>query len=80
MSVWVGWFGVGLSPAVADHPATLSILDVSGRLVRHLEGKAGAGFVWDGRDDGGRPVPPGLYVHRWDAGGRALRGRSLLLR
>ena len=70
----------GLTQAAAARPATLSILDVSGRLLRRLEGRAGAGFVWDGRDDEGRSVPPGVYLQRLDAGGRTLYGRSLRLR
>ena len=28
----------------------------------------------------GRPVPPGVYLHRLETEGRALDGRSLLLR
>jgi len=70
----------GLTPAIADLAATLSIRDVSGRLLRRIGGTAGAGFVWDGRDDEGHPVPPGLYLHRLDAAGRTLHGRSLLVR
>ncbi len=49
-------------------PVTLSILDLQGRLVRHLvEGDVDPGrhrVVWDGTDRAGRPVPSGLYFYR----------------
>jgi hypothetical protein len=53
-------------------PIDVQILDVSGRIVRTLTGRArapgSAGAVWDGRDDRGIPVPPGVY---YAAEGRA---------
>ena len=70
----------GLTAAAAARPALLTIHDVSGRTVRRIRGDAGAGFVWDGRDSEGRPVPPGIYLYRLDADGRTLCGRSLRLR
>ncbi len=46
----------------------LEILDVQGRLVRRAElpGVASGArtWMWDGRDDGGRQVPPGSYQVR----------------
>jgi hypothetical protein len=44
--------------------ATLRILDARGRLVRRLDGKAGAGWHevnWQGRNDRGRSVSSGTY-------------------
>jgi subtilisin family serine protease len=46
-------------------PGRLSILDVQGRVVRRADVRGTiAPFVWDGRDDLGRPLPPGLYLLR----------------
>jgi hypothetical protein len=52
--------------ALIPVPLQLTVLDLSGRTVRRLRDE---GFVngphvvsWDGLDDGGRLVPPGLYV------------------
>jgi predicted glutamine amidotransferase len=46
----------------------LSILDLEGRVLRHLvQGTTAAGshrIVWDGRDQAGRAVPSGLYFFR----------------
>lgn len=46
----------------------LSVYDVRGRLVRSLVDEAqGAGYhsvVWDGRDQSGRAVGPGVYFYR----------------
>ncbi len=55
--------------------ARLRLFDVTGRLVRTLwSGPLPAGihaFAWDGRTDGGSPVPAGIYFARLDApGGR----------
>jgi predicted outer membrane repeat protein len=51
----------------------LHVYDVAGRLVRTLEDDihrdAGSVFVrWDGRDDGGWGVAPGVYFYRIEAG------------
>jgi hypothetical protein len=60
-------FGLS-SPALV----TLSIYDVSGRLVRTLvDGPRSAGMhkqLWDGRDAGGRAVASGVYFYRLRAG------------
>lgn len=49
-------------------PVDLTIADVSGRTVRHLEhGRREAGswqVEWDGRDDSGTRVAPGVYFER----------------
>lgn len=54
-------------------PARLSILEPGGRVVRVLQGDrspAGSGTIdWDGRDQDGRRVPPGIYFGRLEAGG-----------
>ncbi len=47
------------------HAVTAAIYDVSGRQVREvvnaMRPAGGSQIVWDGRDGGGREVPPGLY-------------------
>jgi hypothetical protein len=49
-------------------PVDLSILDLEGRVLRHLErGIRAAGrhrIVWNGLDEDGRAVPSGLYFYR----------------
>jgi len=62
----------------------LDILDASGRRVRRLaSGSHEAGvhrMIWDGTDDGGRPVASGTYFARLSAGGRSESRRLNLIR
>jgi hypothetical protein len=53
-------------PSAGAGNAALDILDEGGRLVRHLllagaTPCAAGGVVWDGRNDAGRSVTPGVY-------------------
>lgn len=61
----------------------LTIHDVSGRLFRTLvDATLPAGrrtATWDGRDDGGRRVPAGVYVARLRVAGREIDRRKLTL-
>lgn len=63
---------------------SLTVCDVTGRLVRTLEGEAlpaGAHQVaWDGRDDGGRPVRSGLYLCHLAASGHEATERISVVR
>ena len=63
----------------------LNLFDTAGRRVRRLLGpevqSAGAhGVDWDGRDDDGRALRPGLYVAHLEAEGKSLDRRVVLLR
>lgn len=64
----------------------MRIRDVTGRVVRTLEARPAAAGLhqvsWDGRDQGGRTLPSGIYFYRAeDVAGREAGGpsRSLLL-
>lgn len=62
----------------------VSLHDVAGRRVRQLHsGLAVAGtlaLTWDGRDDRGRAVAPGLYFVQANAGGASARTRIVRAR
>jgi len=64
--------------------ASVALLDVLGRRVRILHAGASPEGVtnlrWDGRDDGGRPLPNGFYWVRAEAGGANAAVRLLLIR
>ncbi len=65
-------------------PLRVGLYDVQGRLVRTLrDGESPAGeqrITWDGRDEHGARVAPGLYLARAEGNGRALVRRVCLLR
>ncbi|NOT32724.1 MAG: T9SS type A sorting domain-containing protein [Candidatus Eisenbacteria bacterium] len=60
-------------------PAALEVFGIDGRRVRALQSAAvtsGTRAVsWDGRDDGGRTAPPGVYFVRLSADGVAVTRR-----
>jgi hypothetical protein len=60
----------------------LSIFDVRGALVRTLiDRRFGAGMQeasWNGRDDGGRLTPGGLYFYRMEVPGRYIETRRMI--
>lgn len=60
----------------ADGPVRLTVYDVAGRRVReHLDPSQTTGahtWSWDGRDDSGRAMAPGLYVVRMEAAGQSV--------
>jgi len=63
---------------------SLVVFDAAGRAVRRLaQGRFPAGsraVTWDGRDDAGRPVPPGVYLVRYNAAGQSARASLVRLR
>jgi hypothetical protein len=78
-------FVIGADQAAGGRvPVTLSLHDVQGRLVRTVyEGVHGAGRYstqWDTRDEGGRPVPVGLYYARLHAGQTTGQEKVLIMR
>ena len=63
----------------------VDVLDVSGRLVRHLAEAerfepGEHALVWDGRDDAGQSAPAGLYLARVRAAGGEALHRIVMLR
>lgn len=74
-------FELGAAPL---GPAELLCYDLSGRVVRRLtRAQMPSGrdrWSWDGADEQGRRVAPGLYFLELRAGGFVARGRVLALR
>jgi len=72
---------VTLEPSVVS----LRVYDESGRRIRELiagtlHGAAAHQVTWDGRDDAGRRLSPGVYFYRLKAGARGETRKVTLLR
>lgn len=65
-------------------PVSVGIYDVGGRLVRALRsGSFAAGrheVSWNGRDDAGRSLPPGVYLYRIESPELNHSGRVVMLK
>jgi len=63
---------------------SLQVFDLGGRLVRTLvSGPQTPGryaLSWNGRDDGARPVPSGVYLTRLSAGNASTTGKVMITR
>jgi endo-1,4-beta-xylanase len=63
---------------------TLTVYNLKGEMIRTLaDGRVSGGShlaVWDGLDDGGLPMPSGVYVVRLEAGNRSTSKRMVLIR
>jgi hypothetical protein len=60
----------------------VDLLDPSGRRVASLGGSFGAGrqqLTWNGRNQAGAPLPPGLYFVRMRVAGRDVGTRRVTL-
>jgi hypothetical protein len=69
--------------AVPGGPATLTVYDLRGAVVRRLWYGAAAGgynIKWDGTADDGAPLPPGVYLYRLEAGDRTAARKLVLLK
>ncbi|MBD3161032.1 MAG: S8 family serine peptidase [Candidatus Latescibacteria bacterium] len=54
-----------------DPTGSVTLFSAGGKRLRRLDDPAGAGggILWDGRDESGDPLPPGVYFVRWRSGG-----------
>src|SRR5215471_2500395 len=67
----------------AQGPATVSVFDVRGRLVRAFTTELSSGkgsLVWDGRSNSGRDLSSGVYFVKLDHPGGTVRTPVVLLR
>jgi hypothetical protein len=73
-----------VNPSGTSQPARVTVNDLAGRRVSTLlDGLAPPGIStlsWNGRDAGGRPVAPGLYLVRAELNGLATERRIVRVR
>jgi hypothetical protein len=60
-------------------PVLFDIFDNAGRLVRKLHSTCGS-TTWDGRDEAGNAVVPGVYFYRASTADREASGKLILSR
>ena len=77
---------IALGPGFAGGTVRLTLVDPAGRRVRGLERVVAPdprgselSLNWDGRDESGRPVPPGVYGVRVEGAGSVAVGRVVRL-
>jgi subtilisin family serine protease len=64
-----------------DHPHTLALFDVQGRLVRHWTASTSTRVLWDGTRNDGSPAVSGVYFVRAEgAGGVEASTKAVLVR
>ncbi len=57
-----------------------AVYDLDGRRLKSIAVEGNGAVAWDGRDQHGELVPPGLYFVRVEAGGRTASARVAVLR
>lgn len=57
-----------------------SVYDVTGRRVRDFAASSNGVVIWDGRDQDGHLVKPGIYLVLAESGGRSAGARVVVLR
>lgn len=72
------WLGV----SGGDANQSIRIFDMAGRMVRtlRLASVASGRELWDGLDDDGAGVPPGMYIARLSTGSKEAATRIVLLK
>jgi len=62
-------------------PVSGEVFDVNGARVADLsQGSNAEVLLWDGKDDGGQPVPGGIYLYRITYQGEAATGAVVVSR
>jgi flagellar hook assembly protein FlgD len=65
---------------MGDQPVySVTIYDLTGRRIRHYDVVGAGARFWDGRDESGALVRPGMYFIRASAAGRSAVARVILL-
>jgi len=72
--------GVGIRAADLAGPFKGKVYDIHGRVVRELLGNATTGVLWDGLNEFGTRVPPGVYFLQVKAGDVMRKSRVFLFR
>jgi len=63
-----------------SHP-TLKVFNLAGRLIRRIEYHGGLNreFIWNGLDDDGQLIPPGLFIYIIEEDGRKIESGHVVM-
>jgi hypothetical protein len=77
-------YGIPANAGGAAVPVRLEIFDAAGHRVRNLvtgvQAPGQHAAIWDGRDDGGRRLPSGIYFSHLRAGTATLTRKMVLMK
>jgi gliding motility-associated-like protein len=63
-------------PGMNDYPASIHIFNLTGREIREINvpvcDNAAKYSTWDGLDDNGCSLPPGIYIYLIDSNGQIV--------
>lgn len=64
-----------------DSPLSGKVFNLQGAFVSDLTvGSDGSSLVWDGKENGGAPVPKGVYIYQIEVEGKNLNGTIVVAR
>ncbi len=66
--------------SIGANPCRLSIYDTAGRHVRSLARGQEGSYLWDGKDEVGRRVEPGVYFYRVENNGGCVLGKVVMVK
>lgn len=66
-------------PEMLTPPAEVAIFNISGKRVRRLSTPSGDGCEWDGVDDDGRALEPGVYIYLIRSNGKQVANGTVTL-
>ena len=72
-------FFVKIPENLKSNTIAISIVNITGQLIRNISPKAGQVAAWDGKDSDGTIMPTGVYFYRLTVGKQFLKTGSMIL-
>jgi len=72
-------FFVKIPENLKSNTIAISIVNITGQLIRNISPKAGQVAAWDGKDSDGTIMPTGVYFYRLTVGKQLMKTGSMIL-